>query len=156
MLASWSVAIEARLVYLQIFQRAELQAMADKAQKEPIPVPARRGDILDRRGHLLAYSVDADSIFAVPAVIEDAEGTAAAVCRALDDCTERERQTLAERFGRKTPFAIVRRQVSPAEAGRVAALGRKGIGFHQEPRGSIPTASWPRTCSALSGPTARG
>ena len=136
--AAWTVSIEGRLVYLQVFQRAELQAMADKAQKQSIAAPARRGDILDRHGRVLAMSVDADSIYAVPAVIENASGTAAAVCAALDDCTARDRQTLTERFGRRTPYAVVRRQVSPAAAARVAALGLKGIAFHQDSRRFYP------------------
>ena len=136
--ALWAVAIEARLVYLQVLQKTELQAMADKAQKHQVKVPARRGEILDRYGNLLAYSVDAESIYAVPAAIDDAARTAAAVCGALDGCTAGERETLTDRFGRRSAFAIVRRQVSPQDAARVAALKLKGIAFFTEPRRYYP------------------
>ena len=37
-----------------------------------LPSPARRGDILDRRGRVLATSVDADTIYAVPTEIDNA------------------------------------------------------------------------------------
>ena len=63
--------------------------------------------------HTLAESVDADSIYAVPTEIADKGATVAKLCRALADCTERERQTLLERFNQQRAFVYVRRQVSP-------------------------------------------
>ena len=136
--ALWVGVIEARLVYLQVFQRAELQTAADKAHKQKIAVPARRGAILDRHGRVLAYSVDADTIYAIPSAIKDPAGTTAAVCGALGDCTPRERQTLTERFSRKAPFAYVRRQVTPAQKERVAQLDLQGIEFRKDPQRSYP------------------
>ena len=52
---------------------------------------AKRGDILDRDGRVLAYSVDADSIYAVPTEISDPDAAAQALCGALEDCGPRER-----------------------------------------------------------------
>ena len=43
--------------------------------------PARRGEIFDRNGNLLAYTVDADSIIADPGEIEDPDAVAATICR---------------------------------------------------------------------------
>src|SRR5512138_1874153 len=71
-LALWVVGIEAKLVYLQVFERAELVARAERQQERTQPSPAKRGDILDRRGRVLATSVDADTIYAVPSAIGDA------------------------------------------------------------------------------------
>jgi cell division protein FtsI/penicillin-binding protein 2 len=59
LLLAWSVAIEARLVYLQVFRYADLTARADRQQSRTIPSPAKRGEILDRNGRILARSVDA-------------------------------------------------------------------------------------------------
>ena len=53
-LLAWSVAIEARLVYLQVFRYADLSARADRQQSRTIPSPAKRGEILDRNGRILA------------------------------------------------------------------------------------------------------
>ena len=136
--ALWVGAIEARLVYLQVFRRAEFQTVADKAHKQRIAVPARRGEILDRHGRVLAYSVDADSIYAIPSAVKDPVGTTAAVCAALGDCTPRERQVLTERFGRKSLFAYVRRQVTPAQKERVARLNLQGIEFRKDPQRAYP------------------
>jgi cell division protein FtsI (penicillin-binding protein 3) len=136
--ALWTVGIEARLVYLQVFRRADLQARADRQQMRTIAAPAKRGEILDRHGRVLAYSVDADSIYAVPTDIAHPQRAAAALCAALDTCTSRERQALAERLGRQKAFAYVRRQVSPDEAKRVAALDLEGVGFIKENRRFYP------------------
>jgi cell division protein FtsI (penicillin-binding protein 3) len=137
-LSLWVAGIEARLVYLQVHQHAELKARAQRQQSGTIPTPARRGDILDRRGRVLATSVDADSIYGVPREIDDAEGVASTLCAALENCTPQERAALAERFSRSGEFAYVRRRVSPEEARRVAALNLDGIGFFKESRRFYP------------------
>ncbi len=62
----WACAIEARLVYLQVVERADLAARAERQQSSQITAPGKRGDILDRNGHLLAYSVDAESVIRRP------------------------------------------------------------------------------------------
>ena len=134
----WTVAIEARLVYLQVLRHAELSARADRQQMRTVSAPAKRGDILDRRGRVLAYSVDAESIYAVPNEIDNPESAAAALCGALEACTAKEREGLVERFRRQRAFVYVRRQVSPEEARRVDALQLEGIGFMKENRRFYP------------------
>ena len=134
----WVAGVEARLVYLQVFQHTDLVARAARQQMRTIAAPAKRGDILDRRGHLLATSVEADSIYAVPSEIDNSQKAAIRLCAALGDCTGRDEQALAERLGRQRAFAYVRRQVSPDEARRVAALDLDGIGFIKESRRFYP------------------
>jgi len=137
-LVAWSAAIEARLVYLQVGRHADLTARAERQQLRTVETTAKRGDILDRSGRVLAYSVDADSIYAVPTEISDRDAAAAALCGALEDCGVRERRALAERIRHGRAFAYVRRQVSPDEARRVAALEVEGIGFMKENRRFYP------------------
>jgi cell division protein FtsI (penicillin-binding protein 3) len=138
MLGIWASAIEARLVYLQVFRYADLQARAERQQNRTIPAPAKRGEIVDRHGRILAFSVDTDSIYAVPPEIADAKQAAAALCGALGDCAPSEQSALVERLGRQRPFVFVRRQVPPEAAGRVAALDLDGIGFTKENRRFYP------------------
>jgi cell division protein FtsI (penicillin-binding protein 3) len=139
LLALWVSGIEARLIYLQVFENADLAARAARQQSGTRTTPAKRGDIVDRRGHLLATSVDVDSIYAVPSEIDNAQQTAAALCRALSDCSSRDRDALAERLSnRRSLFAYVRRHASPEDAKRVAALNLDSVGFIKESRRFYP------------------
>jgi cell division protein FtsI (penicillin-binding protein 3) len=138
LLALWVTGIEAKLVYLQIFERADLAARAERQQERTPPSPARRGDILDRRGRVLATSVDADTIYAVPTEIDHAADAAKKICAALGDCDAKDRQSIAERLGQKRAFAYVKRQVTPDQAERVAALNLDGIGFIKESKRFYP------------------
>ena len=135
--ALWAAGIEAKLVYLQFVQRDWLVERAQRQQQRTLTAHPRRGDILDRGGRVLAYSVEASTVYAVPRAIEDREGTAAALCEALD-CSPGLLATLRTRLSRDSAFAYVQRQVSPAVARRVAALGLKGVGFTTEHRRYYP------------------
>ncbi len=137
-LASWVAVIEARLVYLQVFERSDMVARAERQQERTQPSPAKRGDILDRRGRVLATSLDADTIYAVPTDIEHPADAATAICDALGDCDAKDRQDLAERLGKRRAFAYVRRQVAPDQARRVAELNLDGIGFVKESKRFYP------------------
>ena len=137
-LGVWAGAIELRLAYLQTVMRADLQARAESQHHRTPPAPAKRGDLVDRRGHVLATSVDADSVYAVPSELKDPELTVKQLCEALGDCAARERQRLLDRFNRQRAFAYVRRQISPEAARRVAALSLDGIGFIKESRRFYP------------------
>src|SRR5207302_73974 len=137
-LALWAAGIEARLVYLQVFDRADLAARAERQQERTQASPAKRGDILDRRGRVLATSVDADTIYAVPTEIYRPGEVAVAVCEALRDCEPKDRQALAERLAQRKAFAYVRRQVAPEQARRVADLNLDGIGFTKESKRFYP------------------
>jgi cell division protein FtsI (penicillin-binding protein 3) len=139
----WAGAIVIRLVQLQVWQHADLAAQAARQQTRTIKAAAKRGEIVDRNGRVLALSADADSIAAVPSEIsrEGGDGSAATVaklCGALGDCTASERKTLVERLGRQAAFAYVRRFVEPSQAARVAALNLKGVGFLKESRRFYP------------------
>jgi cell division protein FtsI/penicillin-binding protein 2 len=137
-LGLWAAGIQARLVYLQVYASADLVARAERQHLRTIAAPAKRGDILDRGGRVLATSADVDTIYAVPSEIEDEKTAVARLCQALRDCTSRERQVLLERLGRRRAFSYVRRQVSPEEAKRVAELDLDGVGFLKESRRFYP------------------
>ncbi|MDE3154996.1 MAG: PASTA domain-containing protein [Acidobacteriota bacterium] len=136
--ALWAVGIEVRLVVLQVVEHADLQARAERQQMRTLPAPAERGDILDRNGRILACSVAADSIYAVPTEITDATRVVGELCRALGDCTPAERTSLVDRLQQPRAFTYIRRQVSPEDVRRVEALNLEGIGFLKESRRFYP------------------
>jgi len=137
-LVLWALAIEVRLVVLQVMQHADLVARAERQQSATVAAPAKRGEIFDRHGRLLAYSVDADTIYAVPTEVSDAAATATALCNALDDCTTKMRDELRERLSTNRAFVYVRRRATPLQAKRVAALKLEGVAFRKESKRFYP------------------
>ena len=101
-------------------------------------ISAKRGDILDRNGRVLAYSVDSDSVYGVPSEIDDASRAATLLCDALSDCSARHREALTGRLRQKRAFVYVRRRVTPLQARRIAALNLEGVGFIKEDRRFYP------------------
>src|SRR5260221_11528544 len=85
-LGAWVAGIEAKLVYRQVFKRADLVARAERQQERTQASPAVRGDILDRRGRVLATSGDPDTIYAVPTEIENPGYPARKPAYARADC----------------------------------------------------------------------
>ena len=142
--AVWAAGIEARLLYLQVFQHSELVGRAERQHMQTVDAPAKRGDIVDRNGRLLAYSVDAESLWADPTQVQDAADTARRICAALDDCDKAERARLVEnlqpqkREGRSVRFVYLQRKMSPGEEQRIRELELPGIGFVKESRRFYP------------------
>jgi cell division protein FtsI (penicillin-binding protein 3) len=134
----WAVGIQARLLYLQVHKHEALQSRAENQSARTMDISAKRGDILDRRGRVLAYSVDADSVYGVPSEIENAERAASALCAALTDCAPKEQDALATRLRQKRAFVYVRRRVTPPQARRILELNLEGIGFIKEDRRFYP------------------
>jgi len=127
-LALWAVAIEARLVFLQVYQHDEQVARARVQRSRTVDVPGPRGAIVDRHGRMLAMSVSAETVYAVPAAIDAASlaTTVARLCSALDDCGPKERDALVQRIRQnsKRQFLYIKRQISPDETRRVLGLVR--------------------------------
>jgi len=138
--AFWTAGIEARLVYLQVVNHADLTARAERQQTRTVVPPAKRGEIFDRHGRLLAYSVDADTIAADPSEIEDPDSVATSICNVLDGCTTDRRADMAKKLRRRGAFVYVARQVSPAEARKVKDLSLPGITLLKESRRYYPKA----------------
>jgi cell division protein FtsI (penicillin-binding protein 3) len=123
----WALAIVARLVSLQVFQHDALVARAESQQSQTIDLNPQRGRILDRYGRVLAYSVDADVIYAVPSDVKDPEALATRLCDALENCDGEERRELAQRFDSRRDKATVLSTLSPEEADGIASLGQEGL-----------------------------
>ena len=139
-LGTWAVVLEARLVQLQVIQHDDLAARARQQQLEIVEPAAVRGDLVDRHGQMLAYSVDASQIVANPVEIKDDASTVMALCGALGDCSGEEVKALTEKFESTKRWVEVRkaREVSPQQAQQVAALKLRGITLVDETRRYYP------------------
>jgi cell division protein FtsI (penicillin-binding protein 3) len=139
-MALWAAGIEARLVHLQIVQHEEMLARAQRQQKREIKLTPARGDIVDRQGRLLAYSVDGNALVADPQDIDNPPAVAAQICRALGECDAGRKAALLGRLTRKGSFAYLERRVTNEQAERIDALKLAGIRIIPEPQRFYPKA----------------
>jgi cell division protein FtsI/penicillin-binding protein 2 len=112
---SWAVVLEARLVYLQVVQHKTWVKEARDQQEDLIDLDPGRGDIRDRNGELLAFSVESYRVIADPKVVKNPREEAQEICAALMDCTLEEQAQLEKRLSTNSRYAPVRssRAVSP-------------------------------------------
>jgi cell division protein FtsI (penicillin-binding protein 3) len=112
-----------RAVYVQIIGTDFYLSEGDKRYARTLKLPASRGRILDRNGLVLATSVAAPSIWAIPKDFQADTTQRKALARLLD-MTPAE---LGERTEGDTEFAWLRRQVDEPVWEQVKALGVKGV-----------------------------
>ena len=79
-----ATAIAARLVWWQVVEREWLAEAALHQLAQQQTLPAERGEITDRNGELLATSVEVQSVFAIPPMIDDPGLAAALLASSLD------------------------------------------------------------------------
>lgn len=127
MVALAFVALAARAVWLQVISQGFLQKQGEMRYAKTIELPASRGKIFDRNGVVLASSLPARAVWAIPEQVEATPKQLAALARYLD-IGERE---LHRKFaGEDHSFVYLKRQVDAALAERIAALEIPGI--HQQ------------------------
>ncbi len=129
------VGLGARAAFIQVFNNDFFQHQGEVRFNRTLPLPANRGRILDRNGLILASSVPAPSIWAIP---EDVE---------LDSS---QRQNLAKLLGielaelnkkladEDKSFVWLKRQIEPDHAKEIADLNLKGIYQRTEFRRQYP------------------
>lgn len=76
-------ALAVRLAYVQIVKGQELSAKAEESWRREIPYSAKRGEISDRNGNVLAYNITTPTVMAIPVQIKQKERTAKALAPLL-------------------------------------------------------------------------
>lgn len=133
----WSACMAWRLVDLQVYRASEMRGQARKQQEQVITLDARRGLLYDRTGRELAMSIGVDSVYAVPAEIEDPARTAAQLAPVLGIEQASIPSLTAKLTGDKL-FVWVKRKIDPQVRAAVAALGLKGVAFARENKRFYP------------------
>ena len=123
-----------RLYRIQVLHHAELHERALQQYLRDVTLRAERGRILDRHGHVLATSVLASSIYAVPAELDKPSAAALQLAEVL----QRSATDISRRLTANTQFAWLARQVSPDTVAKVQALGIKGVHVRHEARRYYP------------------
>ncbi len=76
--------IAARMVYLQVMRHDDLLAQAESNRTAVLPVVPNRGQILDRKGRVLATNYSAYTLEITPSRVEDLEATIAGLSQLVE------------------------------------------------------------------------
>jgi cell division protein FtsI (penicillin-binding protein 3) len=129
MIALAFLALAGRAVWLQVMTHDFLQAQGEVRYGRTIELPASRGKVLDRNGLVLASSLPARAVWAVPEDVKATPDQMKELAKLLE-LPEREiRRRIADED--KT-FVYLKRQVEADVAERVAALEIPGVHLRKE------------------------
>ncbi len=124
-----------RAAYVQVFGNAFFQRQGEVRFARTLELPANRGRILDRNGLLLASSVVAQSIWAIPEDVTKDDPKLRDLAKLLEMPLAELKKKLANED--KT-FVWIKRQVDEPVAKQIAALDIKGIYQRREYKREYP------------------
>jgi len=124
-----------RAAYVQVFGNEFFQRQGEVRFARTLELPANRGRVLDRNGLILASSVVAQSIWAIPEDVDKADPKLKQLAKLLELPLPDLRKRLAVED--KT-FVWIRRQVDEPVARQIAALDIKGIYQRREYKREYP------------------
>jgi cell division protein FtsI (penicillin-binding protein 3) len=127
--------LAARAAHIQIFGNEFFQRQGEVRFVRTLELPASRGRILDRNGLILASSIPAQSIWAIPEDVEVSKTQLAELGRLLEMPVAALEQRLADED--KT-FVWLKRQVDESVAKQITELNIKGLYQRKEYKRQYP------------------
>jgi cell division protein FtsI (penicillin-binding protein 3) len=127
--------LAARAAYVQVLGNEFFQRQGEVRFARTLELPANRGRILDRNGLILASSVPAPSIWAIPEDVNASKPQLAELAKLLDMSLADINKKLADE---DKNFVWIKRQVDDDAAQKIAALGIKGIYQRKEYKRQYP------------------
>jgi cell division protein FtsI (penicillin-binding protein 3) len=129
------IGLAGRAAYIQVISNDFYQKQGEVRFARTLELPANRGRVLDRNGLILASSVPAMSIWAIPEDVALDKSQTARLAKLLDmTVAELSKKLLAE----DKTFVWIKRQVDDAVAQQIVAMGLKGIYQRKEYRRQYP------------------
>jgi len=128
--AAGAVALEGRILYLQLVDRDFLTEQANDRHLRTVQISAHRGSLTDRYGEPLAVSTPVDTIYANPKELKTAFDRLGELAAALGRDDEALVRRITNNLERE--FVFLERHVSPATAQRVLDLELPGVGTVRE------------------------
>ncbi len=129
------LAILVRLTVVQVGQYAYWRDSAEAQYGRRITVSPVRGSIYDRRNNVLATSIPAPSVYAVPREVRQPGVMAQKIAGIFPSLSQ---SRLERQLTSKASFVWLARQVSPEEASTLEALKLPGIRIKKETRRIYP------------------
>ena len=134
--AACAVALEGRILYLQLVDKDFLAEQANDRHLRTVQISAHRGSLTDRFGEPLAVSTPVDTIYANPKELKPALDRLGELAALLDQDDEWLARRITSNLDRE--FLFLERHVAPARAQQVLELGLPGIGTVREYRRYYP------------------
>lgn len=113
-----------RLIYLQVCRHDYFSLKAAEKHSIRIPIPAKRGRILDRNGEELAVNIPVQTVYADGTHIKNPAAVAAVASPFLEMTPDE----LAEKLSTQRPYVVIRKGVVEEKArGMMDALEKAGL-----------------------------
>ncbi|MDD3296235.1 MAG: penicillin-binding protein 2 [Candidatus Omnitrophica bacterium] len=128
------IIISFKIVSLQVFRGQFLKKMAQGQHYRLIRLAGKRGNIIDRKGRVLATDMHYYSVFADPFLVTNPLETA----RILSSKLDLSQELIFRRLKKQKRFVWIKRKISLAEKEKVEALKIEGVGFLREQKRFYP------------------
>lgn len=128
------VLLAVRLFFVQLGAAKPLSRLASDQYRTYFCLLPRRGVIYDRHLKELAISINLNSIFIDPFLVEDRESTAEKLAKVL----KLDQENLFSKLNEEKRFIWLARKVQPDVERAVRNLSIKGVGFIKEPQRVYP------------------
>ncbi len=141
-----------RVGYIQLFRGDYLTGLADDLHYRERTLYAKRGDILDRNGTVLATSASVCSISVIHNQVEDAE----AVARLLSQELSMEYEEVLALVEKKVALQTIKTRVAPEVAERIREAGLAGIQIDENFKRYYPFGSLASQTIGFAGSDSQG
>ncbi len=132
------IALTGRLVFIQVYWSEELTALARDQQNKNIVEKARRGDIIDRNGDKMAFSVKTFSVWVNASTIKKVDETATLIAETLDIAAN----PLIQAINNATTTHVkIVSDLTKSEADLLRSKGIRGITIAEETKRIYPYGS---------------
>jgi cell division protein FtsI (penicillin-binding protein 3) len=132
------VTLTGRVAYLQTYGREETIGRADRQQHQYEPLPARRGDLYDRNGILMAGTIQTKGLFVDPKFMQDAYQSDGHSLIEMDDAIQklatiigRDSFELSQLLGDRATSRFIRiaDNLDDDEIAKIESLNLPGVGI---------------------------
>ena len=120
-----------RLGFIQLREGPFLKNLADEEHFRGVPVAAKRGNIVDCNGNILAMSVSAETVYAVPAEVRKS-GRQEEIAAELAAILNMDKAEVLGRITKRTALEYVKKKVAPEAAAKIRELNLPGIGVVED------------------------
>ncbi len=129
LLILWGLAVVAKLFYIQIVRHDQYAELAEQQQTRLVEIPAHRGTIYDRNGHVLAISVPVETVIVNPAQLPNVEVAAALLAEILNMDQNKLFNELKTKAEEKRGYYKVAEQLTQDQVKRLKSLNLGWIQF---------------------------